>query len=128
MMAEKARVFQDRDAESSILLAATPAEAKKLGRAVRKYQSQVWDRCSGSVVVRGNIAKFQQNAALGAYLLSTADEVLVEASPEDAIWGIGLARDHGDAAYPARWPGQNRLGFALMEVRRYLRSAAQPRA
>jgi ribA/ribD-fused uncharacterized protein len=126
MMAEKARVFQDEDAERRILAAATPAQAKALGRAVRKYDAQVWDRCSPAVVVRGNIAKFQQNAPLCAYLLSTGDHILVEASPEDSIWGIGLTREHADAAHPARWPGQNRLGFALMEVRRYLRSSAQP--
>ncbi|MFO5909116.1 NADAR family protein, partial [Pseudomonas aeruginosa] len=68
----------------------------------------------------GNLGKFGQNASLKKYLLGTADRVLVEASPVDAIWGIGLAASDPLAAEPATWQGLNLLGFALMEVRRRL--------
>ena len=46
--------------------------------------------------------------------------MLVEASPVDAIWGIGLAASDPLAVEPATWQGLNLLGFALMEVRRRL--------
>jgi hypothetical protein len=66
---------------------------------------------------RGNLAKFGQNPELWRFLLDTVDQVLVEASPEDRIWGIGLAQDDPRAADPTRWRGLNLLGFVLMEVR-----------
>jgi len=46
-----------------------------------------------------------------------AQRVLVEASPLDRVWGIGLAADDPRAADPAGWRGLNLLGFALMEAR-----------
>ncbi|MBN6042186.1 NADAR family protein [Amycolatopsis sp. 195334CR] len=67
--------------------------------------------------VDGNLAKFGQHEDLREFLLGTGERVLVEASPLDDVWGIGLAHDHPDAAEPARWPGSNLLGFALGEVR-----------
>jgi ribA/ribD-fused uncharacterized protein len=73
------------------------------------------------LVVTGNYQKFSQHPQLKEYLLTTGDRVLVEASPVDAIWGIGVAATHPDAMQPAKWPGENLLGFALMEVRDQLR-------
>ena len=72
-------------------------------------------------VVTGNLAKFQQNPELGAYLIKTGDKVLVEASPRDRIWGIGLGAENDKAMNPEHWRGLNLLGFALMEVRHRLR-------
>jgi ribA/ribD-fused uncharacterized protein len=69
-------------------------------------------------------AKFGADPALRGYLLGTGDRVLVEASPIDSIWGIGLSRDDPDAADPARWRGLNLLGQALMQVRSALRDPA----
>jgi len=55
-----------------------------------------------------------------AYLLATAGRVLVEASPADRVWGIGLAADDRRAGQPSQWRGLNLLGFALMEARERL--------
>ena len=71
-------------------------------------------------MVAGNLAKFGQHPELRDFLLGTGRTVIVEASPRDAIWGIGLAADDSRAATPENWPGLNLLGFALMEVRRQL--------
>lgn len=73
------------------------------------------------VVVNGNLHKFGQNPELRDFLLSTGDKVLVEASPYDKIWGIGLDANNPDACAPKLWKGENLLGFALMEVRGLLR-------
>ncbi|MFJ6214657.1 NADAR family protein [Streptomyces sp. NPDC092296] len=117
MMAGKARLFGDEEALGRILAARTPAEAKKLGRLVRGFREEEWEQRRFELVVAGSTAKFGQDPALTAYLLGTRQRVLVEASPQDRVWGIGLAADDERAADPARWRGLNLLGFALMAAR-----------
>lgn len=121
MMASKARLFKDADAERAALTAANPALAKKAGRLVRGFDESVWQRERYGIVLVGSLHKFGQDAALREYLLATGDRVLVEASPMDRIWGIGLAADAPQAADPERWRGLNLLGFALTEARERLR-------
>ena len=120
MMAEKARLFNDETTRQAILRAAHPDVAKRLGRQIRSFDEAAWNAERFAIVVRGNAAKFGQHPALRDYLRATGSRVLVEASPVDAIWGIGLAQDHPQAANPAIWRGLNLLGFALMEVRAQL--------
>ena len=123
MMAGKARLFGDQDCLARILAADSPADAKRLGREIAGFDEARWNAERFGIVVDGNTAKFGQNAALGRYLLETGDKVLVEASPVDAIWGIGLAADDPRARSPATWAGLNLLGFALMAARERLRAA-----
>lgn len=123
MMAEKARLFGDEETRTRILQAASPGAAKRLGRAVRGFEDQAWAEARFGIVVRGNRAKFEQNPDLRAFLLGTGERVLVEASPMDRIWGIGLKGDDPRAEDPERWRGLNLLGFALMEVRRRLQDS-----
>jgi ribA/ribD-fused uncharacterized protein len=122
MMAEKARLFGDAEMREQILSTGSPGQAKKLGRKVRGFDEDTWVRERFELVVRGNVAKFGQHEELRASLLETGDQVLVEASPRDRIWGIGLSAAHAHARIPAHWRGKNLLGFALMEARRQLRA------
>jgi ribA/ribD-fused uncharacterized protein len=117
MMAAKARLFGDGEAVAAVLAADSPAEAKAIGRRVRNYDDEAWAAARVGVVVRGNIAKFGQNRDLGEFLRATGDHVLVEASPRDRIWGIGLGSSNPNARDPSHWRGLNLLGFALMEAR-----------
>lgn len=117
MMAEKARLFDDGDALRKIMNASQPKEMKALGRAVKNFKNTLWERNCYEIVKRGNFAKFSQDRELGAYLKSTQNQILVEASPFDRIWGIGLEQSHPDAKNPLKWRGLNLLGFALTEVR-----------
>jgi ribA/ribD-fused uncharacterized protein len=126
MMAEKARLFNDLETQNRILVAETPKMAKDLGRQVQHFDSRLWEEKSFDIVVAGNLAKFGQNLEAKHYLLDTGDKVLVEASPVDAIWGIGHAQDSSEARDPNKWRGLNLLGFALMEVRDHLRSGIVP--
>lgn len=121
MMAEKARLFNDTKIIEKIISAKTPAEAKKLGRQVDNFDVTKWDLHKFEIVVKGNFHKFSQNQYLKEFLLNTNDSVIVEASPVDAIWGIGLATNHSDVENPLLWKGENLLGFALMEVRDLLK-------
>lgn len=120
MMAEKARLFNDKDAEQRILNAKSPGEAKKTGREVLGFDQETWEKNRFDIVVKGNYHKFNQNQELKTFLLNTKQRVLVEASPVDRIWGIGLSQDHEFAKIPVKWKGLNLLGFALMEVREML--------
>ena len=123
MMAAKARLFGDRKNEELILGASHPKQAKEFGRKVRGFDESIWIRERYRLVVEGNLAKFSQNPKLKDFLLGTGKRVLVETSPYDRIWGIGLSADHPDAEKPAAWKGPNLLGFALMEVRTTLQDA-----
>ncbi|MCD7444051.1 NADAR family protein [Streptomyces lincolnensis] len=121
MMAGKARLFEDPEAERRVLDAGHPAEAKKAGRLVRGFDEAIWERERFRIVVEGSVHKFAAHADLREFLVNTGDRVLVEASPVDRVWGIGLAADDEAAADPERWRGPNLLGFALMEARGRLR-------
>ncbi|PWE11354.1 DUF1768 domain-containing protein [Streptomyces sp. BSE7F] len=121
MMAAKARLFGDAEGERRVLAAGHPAAAKKAGRLVRGFDEEVWRRERFGIVVEGSVHKFAAHGELRSFLLGTGDRVLVEASPVDRVWGIGLAADADAANDPTRWRGPNLLGFALMEARRRLR-------
>ena len=122
MMASKARLFGDDDALNKIMSAATPSEYKKMGRKVKGFDSALWDEKKGNIVVEGNKAKFAQNVELKEYLLSTGNAILVEASPYDTIWGIGMDKKTAMNSSVEDWRGENLLGCALMEVRDWLRN------
>lgn len=121
MMAEKARLFEDHDALERILATTNPAAAKAAGREIRQFDEKQWADLRWDIVVAANFAKFKQNRLLADYLANTGDKILVEASPVDRIWGIGLAADDPAAENPNTWNGLNLLGFALMQVRELLR-------
>jgi hypothetical protein len=124
MMTAKARLFGDGDMAERIPLAPHPQEAKALGRQVRGFDEQSWAQHRFDLVVAGNVAKFGQNRELRDYLLTTGDRVLVEASPRDRVWGIGMGAGNELATSPEHWRGLNLLGFALMEARHQLRAEA----
>jgi ribA/ribD-fused uncharacterized protein len=121
MMAAKARLFQDDETRQRILSTPDPGRAKALGRQVRNFVESTWEATRFDLVTVGNLAKFGQNDEMRSYLLSTREQILVEASPVDRIWGIGLAADSEFAENPLEWRGLNLLGFALIRTRAILR-------
>jgi ribA/ribD-fused uncharacterized protein len=121
MMAQKALLFGDIETQEKINKAKSPAEAKALGRQVRNFEEVIWSEKRFEIVVKGSLHKFSQHENLKEFLLNTKERVLVEASPVDRIWGIGLTADSDKAENPKRWNGLNLLGFALMEVRDILK-------
>jgi hypothetical protein len=121
MMAGKARVFNDNVILEKILASKDPKGVKALGRKIANFDAEVWDLHKYNIVKQGNWLKFSQNEAMKAFLLSTADAVIVEASPYDTVWGIGLLASDIKAQQAGTWLGENLLGFALMEVRDLLK-------
>lgn len=120
MMVGKARLFGDEAIVERMLAASHPGAVKTLGRQVRGFDQALWDAHRFDLVVAANMAKFSQHPDLGRYLAHTRSRVLVEASPVDRVWGIGLAATDPRVHDPAQWRGQNLLGFALMRARAQL--------
>jgi ribA/ribD-fused uncharacterized protein len=132
MMAEKARLFGDKDSEALIMAAAHPRDQKYLGRNVKNFDKAKWEEIQPNgkpycwnVVYKGNYAKFDQNKGLLEELVKTQGTVLVEASPYDTIWGIGLGEDHPDASDRTKWKGTNWLGEVLTKLREDILREAQ---
>jgi ribA/ribD-fused uncharacterized protein len=125
MMAEKARLFGDQIMADKILKAGSPGAAKKFGRLVQGFEDETWNQHRFEIVCRANLAKFTQNPDMGQFLINTGHKILVEASPFDRIWGIGMAASHDHSHNPRLWKGLNLLGYALMVVREQLLSQDQ---
>lgn len=117
MMAEKARLFKDADAEQSIMSSTDPRMMKKIGRDIRNFNQNIWDMYKYSIVFAGNMFKYKSNCELSHFLVSTSPCILVEASPVDRVWGVGLSMHDYRIDNPVAWKGTNLLGFALMHVR-----------
>ncbi len=117
MMWSKAKFFGDAAIMAEVLAEKNPRKQKALGRKVANYDDAVWKAVARDLVERGLLEKFRQNPELQTELLATGEDVIVEASPLDALWGIGLASDDPRATRPDVWPGKNWLGEVLMRVR-----------
>lgn len=120
MMAEKARLFGDKPARAAILNTPHPDEHKALGRTITPFDDAVWRAHAQAIVHRGNRAKFLQNPELLEQLRVTRGTTLVEASPFDRLWGIGLLASDPRAQNRATWRGLNWLGEVLTAVREEL--------
>ncbi|XP_013396665.1 uncharacterized protein LOC106163575 [Lingula anatina] len=116
MMYRKAVLFGDETTAKKILDTVDPAKQKALGRKVHNFNDKVWKANCWDIVKTGNLAKFS-NPKLREVLLATRGTILVEASPVDTIWGIGLAADSERANNRSTWRGKNLLGYILTEVR-----------
>jgi ribA/ribD-fused uncharacterized protein len=120
MMHQKALLFGDVETSRQILRATDPREQKELGRKVSGFNKEKWDKSCVGIVYKGNYAKFSQNEDLKTELLNTGNRILVEASPVDFIWGIGMHEDDNGVENPANWKGTNLLGWSIMLVRNEL--------
>lgn len=117
MMAQKAMLFGDNKIYNEIMNAFHPNQFKALGRKISGFDEKIWNENKTDIVIKGNTAKFSQNQELKEFLLNTNSRILVEASPYDKIWGIGMKSDDSGCRNPNLWDGENLLGFCLMEVR-----------
>ena len=122
MMAEKARYFNDYNAEKLIMQSDDPKEHKKLGRNVQNFDADKWNLIVDDIVYKANYAKFTQNLDLKTKLLASGGKMYVECSPYDNIWGNGMNISDTLSTPIENWKGTNRLGLAIMKVRNTLRT------
>jgi len=120
MMFNKAKYFGDIESAKKVLAADSPREQKKLGRKVSGFDAVQWRAVCYDICIEGVYHKFLQNEELKLKLIATGDSILIEGSPYDKIWGIGVDWEDDDCYYVERWNGDNLLGFMLMEVRDWI--------
>ncbi len=117
MMFKKALLFDDIETASEILKTKDPRVIKDLGREVKNFNEARWDAAKVGIVREGNYLKFSQNKLFKKILIKYKDHILVEASPYDKIWGIGLSPEDERVLDQNNWRGQNLLGICIMEAR-----------
>lgn len=125
MMAQKAILFDDIETYHLIMKEQDPSKQQDLGRLIKNFDEEIWANNRKEIVVQGNMYKFSQNEDLRKLLLSTGDTILVEASPYDTIWGVGLSADNPLILGEENWNGLNLLGQCLMEVRKMIREMVE---
>jgi len=119
MMAGKALLF-DTNSLHDIISAKNPNQVKVAGRKVKNFNQDIWNDVNVIWVAIGNYLKFTQHDNLKKLLKGTGTKVLIEASPLDKIWGVGLSPTSHLLKTPKNWKGENRLGDALMTVRQLI--------
>jgi ribA/ribD-fused uncharacterized protein len=117
MMFAKAKLFSDGESAEAILANRHPKQQKALGRKVKGFNLDTWEEKRESIVYVGCREKFSQNPGLRSLLLSTVPTELVEASPYDLIWGVGIGERDPLILDKANWRGKNLLGVTLTKVR-----------
>jgi ribA/ribD-fused uncharacterized protein len=127
-MYKKAMVFRDEETAKKILEAYDAKRAQELGRKVKNFDKNKWDSSSDIHMFIANILKFSQNREMAKVLLNTQDNILVYANPADRLWGAGIDMMDGRISEPFEWPGQNKLGFILTEVRDDLKETLEDQA
>jgi len=125
LMASKAMLFWDHARFNMIVQADTPALAKRYGRQIENYDDTIWSAVRLEIMTKILHAKFEQNPELCEYLKSTNGLTLVEVSPTDKIWGVGLSLNDDAWKNPANWQGENLLGRALMRARQLINCGAR---
>jgi len=122
MMYKKALMINDYKIAEEVMKADHPRDQKALGRKVKNFNKEHWEKYCRDIVYDGNVAKFTQNKNMFDELMFTGDKTICEASPKDFIWGCGLAADNPLIKDKANWPGTNWLGEAIERVREDIRS------
>ena len=117
LMALKAVEFGDTVALKRIIEAKYPGDARRIGRHIKGYNNDTWSRVRYDRMKQCLVAKYTQNEYYKNELLKTGDKVLVDASPTDKIWGVGVGIGDRALYSESTWNGQNLLGRCLMEVR-----------
>jgi ribA/ribD-fused uncharacterized protein len=117
----KAIYFGDEEIAAQMMQTSDPKEMKRLGRQVEGFDENIWKKVSCQVMKIGCYNKFTQNKALRYELFRTIDTTLVEASPLDRYWGVGLSMENEDIRNPKKWRGENLLGYILTKLREYLK-------
>jgi len=124
-MAMKALFFKDDFRYKMIIAESNPKKIKKHGRSVENYSDESWYGSEEEDILTNpakkhmydaNFLKYSQNEKLLKILKESEGSTLVEASPYDRRWGIGMSYC-AVAKHRRFWKGKNWLGEVLTKVR-----------
>lgn len=120
-MFAKAVFFGDHVAAEKILNEETASGCQRLGRTVRRYDEDAWEKTRYGVMLALLNEKFSQNRDLLRLLLRSEFDGLkfAEANPDDVVWSTGLSADDPNIYDESKWRGRNLLGTALSKVREW---------
>lgn len=113
----KANLFKDDEVKKQIELTGNPKLVKQLGRQIKNYDDVIWNEARFGWMLAVNLMKFSQHQYLRQALIETGTRTMVEASPLDKVWGVGLDENNPLILDERNWQGQNLLGKVLMRVR-----------
>ena len=113
-MWKKVMLFEP-ELEQLILSTKDPKEMKSIGQKVKNYNNSEWSAVRYEIMKEALFHKFSQNPKLLNNLMWTGNSGIIEASPSDRVWGIGITAV--EALMDKPWKGQNLLGKALIETR-----------
>ncbi len=88
---------------------------------MKGFKPDEWARFAKEVVNTFLPAICSQNEELKRYLLSTGSRSLIEAAPNDSLWGIGISIYDSQLMHNKYKWGKNIIGESLMKVRQDLR-------
>lgn len=113
-MWEKANYFDDKIIANMILDIPHPNGAKSLGREIKNYNDKEWSKVRYDYMLEVNRVKWKM---LKDVLVLTENKIIVEASPTDRIWGVGLSQENPKILDQSNWLGENLLGKVIMQIR-----------
>ena len=116
-MVEKAMFFNDHDSALMMCYCPDGKSVKALGRKVKNFDQDEWNKVSYDKMLIACRGKYTQNKNLVEELINTKNKVMVESSPSDKIWGVGLHESDDRILNESNWTGENRLGKVLMQIR-----------
>jgi ribA/ribD-fused uncharacterized protein len=123
----KAKYFVDEEMATRIVEEGQdPFTAKKLGRQVKGFNEEEWAEDREDMMYIACQRKFMDDDMF-KLLLATGDKILVEGSPHDKIWGVGLNFNGEEILDEENWNGLNLLGKVLMKVRDDMRKILEQR-
>lgn len=117
----KCKFFNQEELALEVTENQDPAKVKKIGRKIKNYNEKSWAESRVGYMKLVQVMKFGQHPELNKILLATGDKQIIEASPLDNIWGVGMYSTHPDVEDPEKWKGQNLLGKVLESVRKVYR-------
>ena len=117
IMISKAILMNDKEIFMKLVNTTNPAECKKLGRLIKNFNQKLWDTYIEKIAYDVLLQKFTSNLELTDLLLSTNNNIIVESTENDKIWGNGININDPKSNDPNSWIGKNILGNTLMKVR-----------
>lgn len=116
LLYQKALLFNREDLAITFLESKDMHVIKRAVLELEECDQSLWNTYKFSIAVQGNYLKFTANPLIRNTLLRTEAKIIVNASPDDSVWGIGASAE-SCTGYIHDWKGDNLMGFAIMQAR-----------